>query len=97
VAARQHHADRGRPVIESPNQLIAPSELTANDISWELAAIEAPASNDDDLLVRAVTEAQSYRLLAQSALHALHEVTLERDVLRGQRILDLQRQRKAAA
>jgi hypothetical protein len=36
----------------------------------------------------------SYRLLAQQTLHALHHVTLERDVLRAQRGLDRRRERE---
>jgi hypothetical protein len=41
-----------------------------------------------DQIVDLTIERDSYRLLSQQLLHALHEVTLERDVLRDQRTLD---------
>src|ERR1044072_2116093 len=40
------------------------------------------------------SERDAYRCLAQQALHQLHTVTLERDLLRGQRALDLRRARE---
>lgn len=46
-------------------------------------------------VVDVTTERDIYRELAQQAFHALHIVTLERDVLRGQRRLDLQRRRQS--
>ena len=41
------------------------------------------------------TEKDAHRLLAQQSLHLLHEVVLERDLLREQRRLDLQRRGRA--
>ena len=70
--------------------------ITADEISWDLApAEETSIPTEDDLLGIAIVEAQSYRLFAQLALHALHEITIQRDVLRDQRQLDRRRQREA--
>jgi hypothetical protein len=53
------------------------SELTEADISWNLPPAErSPA--DADLLVEALTEAESYRAISQQAIHALHAAD-ERD------------------
>ena len=46
-----------------------------------------------DRATNAEASAESYRLLSQQLLHALHHVTLERDVLREQRRLDRHRDR----
>jgi hypothetical protein len=70
--------------------------ITVADINWELA----PPPQDDgprgllDLLEAAVIESLAYRLLAQLVLHELHSVQLDRDVLDGQRHLDLKRARE---
>ena len=72
--------------------------LTAADIRWGLSAEEPEVSGSIlDLLEVALVEAQSYRVLAQQALHVLHGVQLERDVLRGQRLLDRRRDRERTA
>jgi hypothetical protein len=58
--------------------------------------IEALADSEAALVDRIVDltcERDSYRLLAQQLLGALHVVTLERDVLRDQRVLDRRRDR----
>lgn len=61
----------------------APAPVNADAIAWTLAD-ELPPASDDDPLVDALLEAQSYRLLAQQAIHALHDLTRERDRLREQ-------------
>jgi len=85
----------------SDRPFVAP---TVDDIQWELSPVDAHESSLDepsDLLVDALLEAQSYRLLAQQALHRLHAITIERDLLREQRSIDRRRtreqQRQAAA
>lgn len=54
-------------------------------------------SRDRDLLVEALVGAQSYRLLAQQAIHALHELTRSHERLREQhhRLLDEYRRLRA--
>jgi hypothetical protein len=51
---------------------------------------ERLGASGEDLLVEALREAQSYRELAQAAMHALHELRGERDYLRDarERLLD---------
>jgi hypothetical protein len=71
--------------------------MHAADICWDLADQQDDDVPDGDLLTAAIIEAQSYRLVAQAALHELHTVTLERDVLRGQCAIDRRRDREAAA
>ena len=46
--------------------------LTADDIQWEPAPV---AITTDDLLVEALLDAESYRAIAQEALHALARLT----------------------
>jgi hypothetical protein len=70
--------------------------VTSADINWELAP--APWPEATDLLERVVdltTERDSYRLLAQQLLHALHDCMRQRDLLREQRRLDLQHRKRA--
>ena len=70
---------------------------SADDITWELAPTvdgEIPV-DETDVATVAIIEAESYRALAQQALHLLHDVTLERDVLREQRAIDRRREREA--
>jgi len=74
-----------------------PAAITAADISWGLPAEDESIETADDLTVLAIVEAQSYRVLAQQALHALHRVTLERDILLGQREIDRRTVREKAA
>ncbi len=53
--------------------------ITAADISWNLS--DPPADDlpsGDDLLVVLVAEAHTYRMLAQQAIHLLHELYIER-------------------
>ena len=71
--------------------------ITAADITWELQPLPDIVPTDGDLLTDAIVEAQSYRQLAQSALHGLHAVQIERDILRGQLNLDRRRRKAAAA
>jgi hypothetical protein len=56
------------------------------------------AGSVDSILIEEIvdltTERDAYRMLAQQALHALHLVTLERDVLRAQRAIDQRRATK---
>lgn len=72
--------------------------LTADAINWELPPSEPEAQPTDvsDLTVEALIEAQSYRLLAQRLLHHLHDVQVEREVLREQRRIDRSRARAGA-
>ena len=68
--------------------------MTARDYRDDV--IETLAMSEAGLIDRVVDltiERDSYRLLAQQLLHALHHVTRERDVLREQRALDRQRVR----
>lgn len=74
-----------------------PAAITAADITWDLPADDEPIETGDDVAVLAIVEAQSYRVLAQQALHALHRVTVERDILLGQRELDRRMVREKAA
>ena len=69
-------------------------DINAEDINWELSPVAPAPAADIDLLTCAIAEAQSYRLLAQVALHELHNVTLERDLLKQQRMLDRRRERE---
>ena len=74
--------------------------MTADDIRWTLAPVEDDPEETADLTTNAIVEAQAYRVLAQCALRCVHDVMLERDVLRGQRRLDRHqaaRERTAAA
>ena len=50
-------------------------ELTADAIEWELrpSPSDVMSSSLEDLVVDAVIESQSYRLLAQTAIHHLHD------------------------
>jgi hypothetical protein len=83
-------------IIVDPVATQEACELTAADITWDLALADAPESAFDDVLVTAICEAQSYRLLAQQVLQQLHAVTLERDLLRSQRAIDRRREREEA-
>jgi hypothetical protein len=67
--------------------------ISASDIVWELGQ-EEPTSGDD-ALTTAICEAQSYRILAQQLLHALHDVQVERDLLKKQGLIDRRRQEAA--
>jgi hypothetical protein len=55
------------------NQLypVVTRELTADDIPWTTVE-DAPV---DDVLTEALIDAEAYRWLAQTALHALHDAT----------------------
>jgi len=56
--------------------------LTAADVRWTLEPPPGPALRviaDEDLAVAALAEAQSYRLVARQALHALHDVSRRLD------------------
>lgn len=52
----------------------AHGDLHADEICWDLPPAPASTSGREDLVVDVVIEAQSYRLLAQQAIHALHVV-----------------------
>src|SRR6185295_15345472 len=73
--------------------------LTAADIDFEFKAgpwptpADTPIEDVYDRIVDLTIERDSYRQLSQSLMHALHHVTLERDLLRAQRTLDRQRAR----
>lgn len=69
--------------------------ITASDICWELD--RTPDSFDPDEAVDATIKAEAYRRLARQALQQLHDVTLERDILREQRSLDRRRTRETPA
>jgi hypothetical protein len=58
-------------------------ELTANDITWASAPLEITT---DDVLVEALTDAESYRAVAQEALQALAALTAKH-----KRLLDVHR------
>jgi hypothetical protein len=47
-------------------------QLRAEEINWHMAPV--PDSPSEDLLITALAEAESYRVLAQSAVHALSEM-----------------------
>lgn len=72
-----------------------PAAITAADIRWNLTAEDEPIDTAGDFTVLAIIEAASYRSLAQQALHLLHRVTLERDVLLEQRQIDRRREKAA--
>lgn len=67
--------------------------LTMADIQWTLSPLDgvtaSHASCFEDI-VEITIERDAYRLLSVQLLHHLHDVTLERDVLREQRRLDRQ-------
>jgi hypothetical protein len=59
------------------------------------AVIEELTLCEAELLDRVVdleVECDAYRRLVQQLLHRLHEVTLERDVLRGQLVINRRRE-----
>lgn len=62
-------------------------------------ALTRQITTDAELVDRVVDltlERDSYRTLAQQLLHALHHVTLERDILKGQINIDRRRQHEPA-
>jgi hypothetical protein len=59
------------------SELIA---LTADDIQWEMSPLD-PAPISDDLLTDALIDAESYRTLAQQAIHGLHDLQQRHDRL----------------
>ena len=74
----------------------AKRELVSSPAADGCDALDILAHSEAHLLDQATdltAERDRYRELAQQALHALHAVTMERDVLREQRRLDLQRRR----
>ncbi|CAN5849988.1 hypothetical protein BH18ACI5_BH18ACI5_04320 [soil metagenome] len=52
-------------------------ELTDADIQWELGSLPTAMPEDGDLLTAMIIEAQSYRQIAQQAIHALHALQRE--------------------
>ena len=54
-------------------------------IRWTPFSDDEPgeAVHDEDELVDALTEAQAHRELAQAAIHALHDVAVQHDLLRA--------------
>ena len=62
-------------------------ELTADDITWDSpAAPESAPAPADDFLVDALIDGQSYRVLAQQAIHHTHELHVALERLRGQHL-----------
>ena len=61
-------------------------ELDADDIRWSLDVLDDEpnhlAMTDEDVLVSSLSEAESYRILAQRAIAALHDLTVKHDRLR---------------
>lgn len=64
--------------------------MTAEEIQWVLPPEPALARDPEDMIVAVLLDAQSYRLLAQQAFHALRGLTRQLDCLREQqsRLLD---------
>lgn len=61
--------------------------LDASDIPWTvepLPAVDPLTMNDDDVLIEALRDGESYRLLAQVATTRQHDVELEHGRLRDQ-------------
>lgn len=60
------------------------TELAVSDIAWAPAPphLECDATSDEDLLVATLVESDSYRQLAQCAIHELHDLRRELDRLR---------------
>jgi hypothetical protein len=85
----------------SPEPVDALPIATAADIDFEFKAgpwpTSAGTSFDDpfERLIDLSIERDSYRDLLQQTLHALHCVTVDRDVLREQRRIDRQQRRCA--
>lgn len=63
------------------------TDLREDEIRWTLepAPESADACSLDEMLVDAVLESQSYRLLAQRALQAIHDLTVACDRCREQK------------
>lgn len=59
--------------------------LTAADIPWDLAPAPDVPHDPDDLLVETLVDVQSYRTVAQQAIHALHREMRECARLRARR------------
>ena len=57
-------------------------DVAAADIPWTLPPAPDVPHDPEDLLVEALVEAQSYRTVAQQAIHALHDLTQQHDRLR---------------
>jgi hypothetical protein len=80
--------------VQQPDAITGPvattaTDLRVEDIQWELTSTEAPAA-DDDLLTATIIEAESYRTVAQQALHELHDLRVRHDHLsdRHRRLAD---------
>lgn len=75
-------------------------ELIADEISWALTPEDVPPVEDDPL-VAALIDAQSYRLLAQTALHAVADIFAAYAMTTGRQyhhdVDDLAREREAGA
>ena len=64
----------------------APDRLSAEDIDWERARDVDPDHRNLDLAeiaIVALEEAQSYRILAQQAIHLLHLLDIQLKQLRN--------------
>lgn len=58
--------------------------VSAAEIRWTLEPVQAPdwlLMSDDDLLVAALSESDTYRQLAQVAIHQLHRLKTAHDRL----------------
>ena len=75
------------------NRIIAHASEPGASLSVLLAEYVIDCSHLRARISDLEAERDSYALLAKQALHALHDVTVERDVLRGQRRLNRQRER----
>jgi hypothetical protein len=61
------------------------AELQAHEINWGLRSVAPdchPPQNGSDIIVDVLVEAQSYRVLAQHAIHALHDLQRQHNQLR---------------
>lgn len=65
--------------------MTSPEHLSADDICWEAVSPDADdhALDLTDLVITALEEAQSYRLLAQKAIHLVHVQDVQLKQLRS--------------
>jgi hypothetical protein len=58
--------------------------LTAAEIRWSVEPLRVTPTpqSDEDILVAMIAESESYRRLAQAAVHGLHEARRDSDRLR---------------
>jgi hypothetical protein len=65
--------------------MASPEQLSADNIRWDLnpdGGLDHRDSDIVDIAIAALEEAQSYRVLAQQAIHLLHEQDIQLSKLR---------------